>query len=242
MRHWECIGLLAIGFFAGNALGDSVTLFGGAVQLTNRPDDGSATQVTFSGSLPGSGTISNSVTGASGSSDYNFNGSGFTLSNMALNVSGSGNFAIPSGFDELTTTGDLGFIPTQDVNFSLNGSLTYSGVNGYRANNVSLAGLIFDSSFNLVGGQSKSQTGTSGTSLSITGTGLLLGGQEYFYLPDIGLDGTASAGSGTATGAVALTFTPVVPITPLPSSAAAGVVLLAALAGWSKLRRRTACL
>lgn len=53
MRHWECIGLLAIGFFAGNALGDSVTLFGGAVQLTNRPDDGSATQVTFSGSLAG---------------------------------------------------------------------------------------------------------------------------------------------------------------------------------------------
>ena len=201
MRHWECIGLLGDRVFAGNALGDSVTLFGGAVQLTNRPDDGSATQVTFSGSLAGQWHDLKQRHGASGSFPITTLTAAASRSAIwLLNVSGSGNFAIPSGFDELTTTGDLGFIPTQDVNFSLNGSLTYSGINGYRANNVSLAGLIFDSSFNLVGGQSKSQTGTLGTSLSITGTGLLLGGQEYFYLPDIGLDGTASAGSGTATG------------------------------------------
>jgi hypothetical protein len=189
------------------ATGTLISLSGGSIsQMTVRGTD-SVTNFTFGpvDPLPQVGTISLSGTNATASADYNYSDNGFVIGNLQYSLS-------PGAFAELATTYRM--IPNVDLNYTVTGSLNWSGARGTPTLFVQIQDISGGDPGPNITNQFFSKSGTSNTTLSVVNsvanplTGVLSAGHTYKLSFDIGAD-TPNTNStvGIAAGGASITWT-----------------------------------
>jgi hypothetical protein len=212
--------------------GDDISVVDSLSQLTLRGTD-FVTQTQFGDTspLPATGTMSLSGTNATASVDYDYSDTGLALSDLQFALS-------PGAFAEAATTYRI--IPSVDLDFTVTGSLHWSGGFGSPTLFVQIQDITGGEPGPNVTNQFSSKSGTSNATVSVVNsvsnplTGVLLAGDTYKLSFDLATDtNVPNNTSGNSTGGATITWTAV----PEPST-----IILAALGGLALLacRRRHA--
>ena len=143
------------------------------------------TQFGDTSPLPATGTMSLSGTNATASMDYDYEDSGLTLSNLQFALS-------PGAFAEVATTYRV--TPTVDLNFSVSGSLHWSGGFGSPTLFVQIQDITGGDPGPNITNQYSSQSGTSNATVGVVDsvsnplTGVLIAGNTYKLSFDLATD------------------------------------------------------